>query len=162
MYNFKLLSNYDLIDMCKKLNIPLIDVLNKDLLTTKPQRGCYIINLEDSGGQGSHWVCLILDGYVSYYDSFGLHLSENVSRFVNWYLYETDIKTDAIYNSTQFQNINSFLCGYFCVYFLYFHTVLNKDNKDNKYLMGKHNKLFSRTNTKKNDDRIKQLIKSIM
>ena len=166
MYNFnKLLTNYDLIDICAKLNINLIDVVNKDMLINlEPQRGCYIINLQDArDGGGTHWVALILDDYVSYYDSFGLHLSEDVSQFISWYLHSANIDNDdCIYNSTQFQNMNSILCGYFCVYFLWFHTVMYSEIKDNKYLMGEHNSNFSKTNTKKNDIQIKRLFNNII
>ena len=83
MYNFnKLLTNYDLIDICAKLNINLIDVVNKDMLINlEPQRGCYIINLQDArDGGGTHWVALILDDYVSYFDSF---LSTSSSAIYN-------------------------------------------------------------------------------
>ena len=42
--NIDLLSNYDLIKFCKLLKIPLVDVVNKDLLNNMtPKIGCYII-----------------------------------------------------------------------------------------------------------------------
>ena len=162
----KLLSNYELIEMCAKSGINLIDILNKDLLIKEtPQEGCYIINLQDSGvGQGTHWVGLILnEEYVSYFDPFGLHHSEDVSRFISWFLHDvgyTDTR-DVIYNTTQVQNINSILCGYYVFAFLYHHTVINKHKTNNKDLMGDFVLRFKRNGSIYNDKTIERMIKHI-
>ena len=158
-----LLSNFDIIELSEMLKIPLIDIVSKDtLLTMTPQSGCYVINLEDSGGLGTHWVCLILGTYVSYFDPFGLYPSEDVSLFISWYMNDKK-KMDIIYSSSQIQDMDSILCGWYCLYFMYFHAVLHNDNHDNKYLMSKHNKMFKRVgfNTKINDNILQQLIKNV-
>jgi hypothetical protein len=168
MYNNKpqieLLSNFDIIELSKNWGIKLNDIVNKDQLTMSPKQGCYVINLQDSGGSGTHWVCLILDEYISYYDPFGLPHSEDVSRFISWYLEEKGgVKMSPIYSSQQNQGIDSLLCGWYCLWFMYFHTVLHSDNKDNKYLMSKHNKLFnSVVGIRMNDRILQQLIKNLV
>ena len=161
MYKIELLSNYDIVEICKWLQIPLIDVVNKDLLLNMiPKTGCYVINLENSGNGGTHWVALILnEKYVSYYDSFGLRGPEYIREFISRYITKP---IDTIYSCQQTQAIESVLCGYFCIYWLYFHLVLHSENHNNKYLMSKFNKIFNPNYRKLNDRILQKLIKNIM
>ena len=66
------ISNYDIIKWIKYLEIKNFkDVFSRDtLLKTINKYECGIINLDDSFGSGSHWVCYF-NNY--YFDPFGMH-----------------------------------------------------------------------------------------
>lgn len=85
-------------------------IFSRNTLRGKPKRGDpIIINLDSSDGGGTHWVACYISSKVEYFDSFGLRPSEEVTSFFN--------KLPIIHNSTQYQNLYSILCGYFCLYF---------------------------------------------
>ena len=69
----------------------------------------YIINLDSKIGLGTHWVSVIIEpNKLLYFDSFGL-----IPPYELLYL-----RPKYYYNFLQYQPINSFLCGYYCLYFL--------------------------------------------
>ena len=91
-------------------------VISRDqiaLIEAKP--GYYIVNLNDSTQPGSHWVVINVrapPNLMEYFDSFGLNAPHEVVELsermgVNYW-----------YNSTQYQDLNSVLCGYWCLYFV--------------------------------------------
>jgi len=158
-----LLSNFDIEDICGMIGVPLHGVYSKDeLIDIEPLIGCYVVNLEDSTEGGSHWVAVVInESYVSYFDSFAVRPSDDVKEFISRYVKNQDIQT--IYNLQQIQEYRSVLCGYYCIYFCWFHTVLYSDTDDNKRLMNKHNKIYLDTfNLKMNDKIIQKLIKDII
>jgi hypothetical protein len=68
-------TNVQLINLAKKIDLPLNAVIYKDLLDNEPfQDGAYILNMQDSTeGGGTHWIGLYIkypDAY--YFDSFGV------------------------------------------------------------------------------------------
>lgn len=71
-----------------------------------------IINLDDSHGEGTHWVCYRKVGLdVYYFDSYG-NLPPP-KEFVN---YMNDI--EIFYNRSRVQQFDSFLCGHLCLLYL--------------------------------------------
>src|ERR1043165_2488231 len=69
------LTNFELLDAAKKLNIPNFKgVFLRDELPNKPRASeCGILNLDDSSGLGSHWVVFLKNGKDKlYFDSYGL------------------------------------------------------------------------------------------
>ena len=73
---------------------------------------CFIINLDDTEGPGTHLVAVkIAKDYVNYFDSFGLQPPQELVilcyTFNKLYKYESD----------QLQDFSSVLCGYYCLYF---------------------------------------------
>jgi hypothetical protein len=109
------LTNFDIIDLCKQLDIPLIQCCPKNMLAGKPKNGAYIINLNNQGEEGSHWVCMyIRKNHCVYFDSFGCICPPAVSKF----LLQSKIKT--IYNVEDIQNIKDSYCGYYCIAFCCF------------------------------------------
>ena len=71
-----------------------------------------IINLDSLENAGTHWVCCAPshdNKFVWYFDSFGMGYPEE---------FTSDGK-QIIYNSSQYQDIKSVLCGYYCLYFLH-------------------------------------------
>lgn len=160
-----LLSNFDILYMCKQLQIPLIDVLPKDKLNEiEPKQGCYVINMADSydNNGGTHWVCLYMDShYCIYYDSFGLRPPEDVKRFVYRYDFHKSMN-GIIFNTTQQQAYESVLCGYYCVYFLYWFTVVESKNTDVYDILDGYVSLFMPNNFKMNDKILQKLIKNLV
>jgi hypothetical protein len=157
----ELLSNIDLQFYCNKLKIPIKAVTFKDLYKyIKPENGgAYIINIDDSTSKkyGTHWTCLIIvNSYALYWDSFGLPIPTSIKIFIQ------KNKCKKIYYSIdQIQKIDSILCGYYVLYFLYFITVLNKRCNKYKYLINRHNSIYSLENRYLNDRILQNLIKNI-
>lgn len=158
---FELLSNFDLENYCRMLSIPLNDVLSKDLFkNVNPKVGCYIINLQSSTiGLGTHWCALLITTtYAIYYDSFGGYIPTSILKFVR--RFNKTIKI--IYSIDQIQEKHSLFCGWFCLYFLWFYTILHHKCTNYKYLLNKHNSIFSLSNRHLNDRILRVLISNIV
>jgi hypothetical protein len=156
----ELLSNIDLNYLSKLFKIPLINILSRDLFKQAvPKLGSYIVNLDHSSGGGTHWTAFIITKDLAiYYDSFGAPLPEAVLKFIKRY----NNKNKIIYSSDQIQHKDSVYCGYFCVYWLYFFNVLHARCKNYRYLVNRHNMIYSLDNRKLNDKILKGLIKKIL
>lgn len=104
-------TNIDLIEISKKIGLPLIGVFTKDeLADIKKKDGNYILNLNNSDQSGSHWTCFCIENNKTYYfDSFGFPGPKELRRFN---------KEEYFYSDKQIQNINSTVCGYYCIAFL--------------------------------------------
>lgn len=84
-----------------------------DELPRKPWKDeAAIINLDDSDGPGTHWVCYKKRGNkVLYFDSYGdLPPPKELIR----YLKGCEIK----YNFDRYQDFDTFYCGHLCLKFL--------------------------------------------
>ena len=70
----KPLSNFDLMDWVKRLGIKHLRGINSpDGLPNRIRKECGIINLDDTQGERTHWVCYRnVDSVVEYFDPFGL------------------------------------------------------------------------------------------
>ena len=115
------ITNFEIIDICKRYNIPLNNVYNKDKLPLRKDRrqGGYIINLQDdldsSGNDypGSHWTCFYIEkDNCVYFDSYGIIFPRQVKEFC--------AGLHLIHSSKMIQSERSVLCGSFCILFLYF------------------------------------------
>ena len=104
---------------------------NQIPITLRPPFG-FIVNNQNSSQPGEHWVAFFKghrDGPLIFFDSYGLEaetISKNFARF-------TDLETNLIQNETPLQNLNTDICGQYCLFFLYhcfnevsFHEILNK------------------------------------
>jgi hypothetical protein len=117
-----MLTNFQIIDLAKKLNINLIAVCSKDELNKiTPKVGGYVINLQDSTkGHGSHWTSFIIyenpdqEYNTLYHDSYGIRPPIEVENFIK------QITNNKIaYNTRQIQKIDTTECGWYCLSFLY-------------------------------------------
>lgn len=122
-----LTTNFQLEDACKEYRIPLVGVFSKnELKDVTLAEGGYIINMCDSHDEngnplgGTHWVACWVekqrnDGQVRscYFDSFGVAPPVAVQRFLGRL-------RPYPYCTFQIQNINSGVCGYYCLEFLWF------------------------------------------
>ena len=90
---------------------------SKDILPkTINKNESTVVNLQDYfSGTGTHWVCLFNDenlNDVEYFDSFGLVPPIEVVEYLK------TANKNIVYNDAQIQNINSILCGYYCIYYI--------------------------------------------
>ena len=111
MFSDEQTSNFDLEDLAKKYDFPLVGVYSKDELPNKIQIGSYIINLQDSTeGSGSHWCLIkIFDKKNGlWFDSFGQPLPLEVLHFLRHY-------KPVPYSNRQIQNIDSSRCGLYVI-----------------------------------------------
>ena len=112
--DFRILSNIDLLIISENLLDLDLGIINKkydgvfsrDNIPNK--NGMYIINLDSKIGLGTHWVSVIIKpNKLLYFDSFGLIPPYEL----------INLRPKHYYNFLQYQPINSFLCGYYCLYF---------------------------------------------
>ena len=70
------------------------------------------VNIDNGSMGGSHWVCFIIIDKKSYYfDSFGGALDKFLLN---------QLPKPIIYHNYKIQDINSKLCGSYCLYFFLF------------------------------------------
>ena len=75
------------------------------------------VNIDDGRMGGSHWTCFIVKDNKSYYfDSFGVQSDKFLLK---------KLPKPIIYHNYKIQDINSFLCGSYCLYFFYLIERLN-------------------------------------
>ena len=119
------MSDIELENYAKHLHIPYFKgVFMKDQLSNKIRKNeSMIINLDDSIGQGTHWVCFLKkDTVINYFDSFGVKPpNELLDYFASQnqkpkasYLENFDV----YYNVDQNQKFNEVICGHLCLDFL--------------------------------------------
>ena len=97
----------------KNLNIPYFrGVFMKDQLPDKIRKNeSMIINLDNSIGQGTHWVGFLKkDKIINYFDSFGVEPPIELLNYLK--------KFEVCYNVDQIQNFSDVICGHLCLNFL--------------------------------------------
>ena len=134
----KRLSNIDLLQWVKQLGIKYFrGIYSRDNLPDKIHKlETGIINLDDSMGGGSHWICYrnVDKQYCEYFDPFGLIMPNEIKNY---------LKTSGkkmVYSSDEIQERDSVLCGYWCLYYLL------ERQKGKSLLDVIHNPKFSFTN----------------
>ena len=134
----KPLTNFDLLQWVDFLKIPNFKgIFARDEIMPRKHSPC-IINLDSLENAGTHWVCCVPGGRALwYFDSFGMGFPQ-----------EFKSSKPVIWNSSQYQNINSVLCGYYCLFFLH-QWAQGKDFYDIL-------KPFSLSDTMKNEKFIKE------
>ena len=112
----KPLSKINLLQWVKQLGIKYFrGIYSRDNLPQKIHRlETGIINLDDSTGGGSHWICYrnVAEQCCEYFDSFGLIMPSEIKNY---------LKTSGkkmVYSSDEIQERDSVLCGYWCLYYL--------------------------------------------
>ncbi len=125
-----MLTNFELINLASKMNMPLERICFKNELKEEPLKYNvgYIINSEDDvcedtgeENMGAHWTCLYVaktkDGKIQpiYLDSFGAPPAEDVKKYVAPHYLP--------YLTKDIQSLMSSVCGFYCLAFLYFISV---------------------------------------
>jgi len=109
----KPLSDIELRNYAKDLNILYFrGVFMKDQLPNKIRKNeSMIINLDNSTGQGTHWVCFSKkDNVINYFDSFGI---KPPTELINYFR-----NCEVFYNVDKNQNFDKVICGHLCLNFL--------------------------------------------
>ena len=144
------LSNHELLQWCDKLGIKICGIYSRNEYMPKKHSPC-IINLDDFGNQGTHWVCCFpssrFEGSLNYFDSFGMPYPEEYAKRAK------KDNLQIIYNTSQYQELTSVLCGYYCLFVLHRAVVFNENYPDIL-------KVFNENNQKYNENFIKKYFKN--
>ena len=119
---YEALNNFDLVDAVEKLKIKCFRGVY--LLDTMPGE-CGVVNLDKSGGPGTHWVAWFKNGGNKiYFDSYGIQPPKEVIKYLG---------KGINYNTDQVQPRWEVFCGHLCLYVLKelnegrdFQSILNK------------------------------------
>ena len=139
------LSNLDIISYVEKANIPSFrGVYNLDSLpkTGVLKHECAVVNLDNSLGKGTHWVCYFKDLKKRiYFDSFGQVTPKEIQIYLKT---KDELKRNSAViqrNTDIVQHINSTNCGQLCLFVLEelakgssFHHILTILRRDYGYL----------------------------
>ena len=108
------MSNFDLLEWCKYLNIPIKNVLSRDQkMPHNHKQTLFIYNLEPSYMGGSHWIATYAkNNVINYFDSFGMPPFEEMLQHAK------KKNVTLLHQNQQIQNLFSATCGWFCLYFL--------------------------------------------
>jgi len=105
----KPLSNFEILDTVKKIDLKNFrGVFLRDTLPKKPKRHeCRIMNLDDSSGNGTHWVAWRKHGNDKcLFDSFGLPPPTELNKYLDG---------DIFYTTEQIQPRQEVICGHLCL-----------------------------------------------
>jgi len=150
-----MLTNFQLEDMCKYYNVPLLGVVMKNELPTTVKDGNYILNLQSAPEGGSHWFPLTINGKESFImDSFGAPPVLEVEKYV-----KRRKGCRLGYNNQIVQDMNSNNCGYYSFGFLLY---LKNNLKTNQSIYGCADEYIRNfvDDTRKNDAILAKLILS--
>ena len=108
----KPLSNFELEDAAKRLNIPSFKgVFLLNTLPKKPnKKECGVVNFNKSGGPGTHWVAWYKNSRTNiYFDSYGVQPPIEVVEYLG---------SPIRYNTDQLQPARQVFCGHLCLHVL--------------------------------------------
>lgn len=150
-------SNNDLQIMANRLKIKLEGILMSDeiykFMKSGIPDGFYILNLEDSNQQGSHWTSCVKQNNIIYYnDSYGVYPDRPLYDVMK----EHDYKL--VMNKRNHQHLGTQSCGYFAILYLYY---MNKKKKTMIDKFREFNKLFTE-DTKLNEILLEKMIKKLL
>lgn len=148
------LSNYQLETIANKNNITLQEIIYQDEIfnLSKVKNMNIILNLQNSksSGNGTHWVTLLKrDNNFFYFDSFGSQPPNIIKRYC---------KVNLGYNSYICQNLNTEVCGYYCIALIHY---IDNHKGDLYDIANEFINIFE-SNTKFNKDILFKYIKQFM
>ena len=106
------MSNFDHLNWCKYLKIPINDVLSRDgKVPHNHKQAIFIYNLEPSYMSGSHWVSsYVKDNVINCFDSFGMPPFQEIVDHAK----KKNLTTSKSANSTfKYHNLRLFLLVFF-------------------------------------------------
>ena len=131
----KPLSNFDIIDICKSLKVNnFIGVfMRAEPTICNGNDESFILNMDDSDGQGTHRVSLYVKGNNCYYfDSFEFEPPIEVINYC--------AGKDGYFSTYKIQSREEVICGHYSIYVIYmlnrgisFHDVLHELTKLRSY-----------------------------
>ena len=118
------LTDTQITNLCKRMNIPLAEIVFKDELQAPLEYNkAYFVNLEDSHNEdgsendGTHWTFLQLvkhpNGKIEkiYFDPYGAPPSENIKKAVK----ETTKTNGLPFTEKDIQSLMNNACGFYCL-----------------------------------------------
>jgi hypothetical protein len=161
LIDLTVLSNFDITNICRELEIKLDSVMMNDQFNSKMLDYDFsiILNFQNYNQNGSHWAgmyCSPKIKTVYYMDSYGELPTARIYKII------IDRGYTLLYNKRQFQALESQLCGWYTIYFLY---MMQKSRSQNKLkAMEKFLNLFTYEirDLDNNDKKIKQLFVKLM
>jgi len=118
------LTDTQITTLCKRMNIPLAEIVFKDELQSPLEYNkAYFVNLEDSHNEdgsendGTHWTFLQLVKYPNgkiekiYFDPYGAPPSENIKKVVK----ETTKEQGLPFTEKDIQSLMNNACGFYCL-----------------------------------------------
>ena len=118
------LTDTQITNLCKRMQIPLGDIVFKDELTAPLEYNkVYFVNLEDSHNEdgsendGTHWTYLQLVKYPNgeiakiFFDPYGAPPSENIKKVVK----ETTKTQGLPFTEKDIQSLMNNACGWYCL-----------------------------------------------
>ena len=107
------LTNYDLLDIAEDIEIHGLEIYMKDEIKKIKNAIPYILNLDSSENEGTHWVALRkMNKIIYYFDPYGYPPPQEII--------DLSLGESIIYSLKEVQHPDSILCGYFCIAFLYY------------------------------------------
>lgn len=108
------LTNTYVLNLCRKLKLPVVGVFSCDQIEKVPVNKFAIINLDKSYNKGTHFVVIWnKNSTFHYFDPLGFQCyNEDV---IDFFLKNNKSIT---FNSIPYQSVNSTFCGYFCVAYI--------------------------------------------
>ena len=109
-------TELELMNFARANKLPLNGVYAKDTVPKRLYDSGYIVNMDTSDQQGSHWVAFYIKGkHAIYFDSFGQPPPLEIAHALKPYKLEI--------NRRIIQNPSSGYCGAFCLVFIWFITL---------------------------------------
>ena len=108
----KPLTNFELEEAAQELKISNFrGVFLRNTLPKRPKKNeCGILNLDDTSGNGTHWVAWYKNGKNKYYfDSFGVQPPTELITYSSSPIH---------YNTEEIQPRDQVFCGHLCLYVL--------------------------------------------
>lgn len=117
------LSNQEINDLVKKKRLHgFHGCFMSDSIPGDLKQGSYIINIDKTGGEGTHWtsLCIGRGGNCFYFDSFGQPAPQILDNQITPYSF----------NNRQLQDYKSSSCGFYCLAFIQYMSRrgINEDN----------------------------------
>lgn len=170
-----MLTNTQIKDMSRRMQIPLADTLFKTDLPKKFDfNKSYFINLDDEYKEdgtlntGSHWTCFQINKYPNglieaiYFDPYGIGAPEEVKKVFNKTIGTTGRQFP--HNTKDVQSLMSSACGWFCLAFLHYINAFPQRTKnlydDTDAFLSFFDDLNKHIDWKKNEYILKQFFQS--
>ena len=118
LYGYQLLNSLSNLISCRHVSVDVFGFDDELPIPTKLPCG-YIINSDKiSEEKYTHWFVVYVDELknVYYFDSFGIILDPIYRKIKQW----GNVFSEVQYNRSVLQCFDSFVCGCYCVCFIYF------------------------------------------
>jgi prenyltransferase beta subunit len=115
-------TDVELENICKSLAIKHfrgVYMMDEIAKLTPSENECYIVNLQNSNEQGSHWLSIYRkNNSIYYFDSYGAPVPNEIRNHYKNKKINNFQSEDNIYPYKPLQTYSQVICGHLCVLFL--------------------------------------------